>query len=395
MKPGGLERFCTFCAGLTSAPRLVKNARVAVLLLAGVLMVVQDALLKSITGFPVTSIEPCNDPREGREFFFVQWRPMDSNANVTCAQAALLSKQIKDSSFATLPLPKNNSMVGRTATELLDDPIAGAGLRYVWGLATLTAPFVWFLAEAVAVLLPRFYGDKGRWSSACSRLMLLVLCFIISVVSNLMLLVNASVQWQDQLGVFAATLSALEAAIYFTAAVLIVLSFALVLLLVAGRALGACCFNKCRRLCRCVFGADDEEDALRGLMCRILAVSVFICTAGTLLKLVLVGSLAGEYADEAQRLASTFQNVTFGSFTSFLDQPSATADFVGDYVVYQRRTRPTQSAQLRGYAGVRDALSVVLTVELALTIVALIVSITVLFFQSCNACCKRAHQARV
>ena len=341
MPDTALEACVRRCHNLRCA-RPIKLFRACVLTIVLILLIAQDLLLKSLAGFAVTTIQPCTDPALGnREFFFLQWtdaagESLVGNLSTTCGDGARIALQQRDSDFAVYPLPANNSLFARTAMALLDDPLAGAGLRYLWGIGSLGAPLVWWLANMVALFLPRLY-TRERGYSYCTCVLVWLLCVVLACSCNLMLILNATVQWQDELGMFAAMLTSLEAAIHFIGAIAIVTCLAAIVLLVSFHAVGASLFRRCRGLCRCLLGVSDQEDALRALILRLTLVSVLICLVAVILKAVQLGALADQYEQEVSGLVQSFRNLTSGweAGVDWLDRPSLTSDLIGDYFLYQ------------------------------------------------------------
>jgi len=388
-----IEAACRWCSNM-KLTRFVKNIRIGVLCLAFFLMVLQDGLQKGMTGFAVSSIEPCDDPQQDRIFFFIQWIPNDYSGNsTTCAQAAQVMNQIKDSQFAALPIPSNATLVSTTAVDLVNDQKVGVAMRNIWATATLVAPFVWFLSEMICVLLPRLYNERvgaGK-GNPCMKLVVLILCFLLSMAANFMLIVNATVQWHEGLGHFAAMMTTPELIIHAIAAAIIVAAFALMLLLLVGKGLGTCCFQRCPCFCRCFLGASDEEAALQGLIVRVTLIGAIVTVFGLLLKIVVMVSISDQYIDDFNALPGLFANLTDWSPTNFLDRPGPSTDFVGDYLVYQRRERPHASSMMTAYANTRDATSVFLAIEVFLTFVAMGTNICAILFSCCLGCCRKAH----
>ncbi len=371
------------------------------LVLISVLMLVQDGLFKAATGFGITSIEPCEDTaRGGGVFYLLQWVPDDSAVNATtCVAGAEILRRNRDTSLVTLPVPSNSSLFAQPALDLLEEYSDTTGLRFVWGVATLVGPLLWVLAELVAVLLPRLFDswqEEGR-VRVSTYLLVAFLCFLMSMVCNFMLIINASVQWHETERIFAAAMGDVEMSVHLGAAVSLTACFVLTLVLVGASALGTCCFRQCPRLCRCFLGASDKEDAVQGLICRLTLMSVLITLVGVLLKSVSVAALADEYGAVGHGLIDEYQallaNVTWSTFspTNFLDRPSLSTDLIGDYFLYLRRDRPSDWSLLRAYVGLRDTVSWLLLVKVMLSCLAIGTACGSVCFRCGLSGCQAVH----
>jgi len=408
MPDSKLEAACRFFTKLNMTLQ-IRNTRLVFLVLIFFLMLVQDALFKAAVGFPVTSIEPCEDTARGGDvFFLIRWVPIEHNsANMTsCLDGAEIMRQSRDSALVSLAaddsvtLPTNASFVlAQPAFDLLEEYSDSGGLRFMWGLATLVGPVLWVLAELVAVLLPRLFDQRFKEGRVDMVNYLLVdcLCFTMSMVCNFMLIVNTAVQWHEAHQIFAATMTMTELGVHTAAAASLMVCFVLVVTLVGAFAFGACCFRQCPCLCRCFLGADDREAAIQGLVCRLTLVSGLITLIGVLLKSVSLVAHADEYGDLGHQLLDNYHailhNVSWSEWSpsSFLDQPSLSADFIGDYLLYQRRERPTELSMLDAYSSLRSTISVLLGVEVGLTCLASATAIGAVLLQCSLCCCQAVH----